>query len=359
VLADGLGALTGEPGRQAMSQSAQVRGGPRNLPSYQDLLNRTDGQPAGSAWGLFGPADELGLVNLIDEAAVLRGRSAVRSGKVHNLELRLDAFRPSLLPMRTPAVHTVLAPSPYERDDKLDNLFLQSSTQIDGLRHIAHWEHGFYNGIPPERIQDSSGPLGIHRWSEHGIITRGILIDLPAWYAHANVEYHPSAPHPISVDDLRSASEWQGVTFEPGDALLLRTGWLSYAVNAAPEVREQWHTRFANPGLEQSEAMAEWLWDSHIALLASDNATVERYPPLRSSPFVSTDEAEHRNRSYLTGMLHRILIPLFGMVLGELWDLDGLASACAADGIWEFMLSAKPLNLEGGVGSPANAMAVR
>jgi len=342
-----------------MSLEAEVRGAPCILPSYRDLLNRADGQPFGSAWGIFGSADELGLVNLIDEAAVLRGRSAIRSGKVHNLELRLDAFRPALLPMRAPVIHTVLAPSPYERDDKLDNLFLQSSTQIDGLRHISHWEHGFYNGIQPESIQDSSGPLGIHRWSEHGIITRGILLDLPAWYAHANVEYDPSSPHPITADDLRSASEWQGVTFEPGDALLVRTGWLSYALSAAPEVRAQWHVRFTNPGLDQSEAMADWLWDSHVALVASDNATVERYPPLHGSPFVSSDEAERRNRSYLTGMIHRIWIPLLGMALGKLWDLDGLASACTADGVWEFMLSAKPLNVEGGVGSPASAVAIR
>lgn len=37
----------------------------------------------------------------------------------------------------------------------------------------------------------------------------------------------------------------------------------------------------------------------------------------------------------------------------------GNLQACAADGKYEFLLTAKPLNLVGGVGSPANAMAVK
>jgi hypothetical protein len=58
-------------------------------------------------------------------------------------------------------------------------------------------------------------------------------------------------------------------------------------------------------------------------------------------------------------MLHWPLIALLGMHLGELWRLDELADECAADGRYEFMLVAKPLNLLGGFGSPANAVAIR
>jgi hypothetical protein len=53
------------------------------------------------------------------------------------------------------------------------------------------------------------------------------------------------------------------------------------------------------------------------------------------------------------------LIPLLGMPIGEMWYLEALAEDCAADGVYEFMLTSAPLNLLGGVGSPANAIAIK
>ena len=47
------------------------------------------------------------------------------------------------------------------------------------------------------------------------------------------------------------------------------------------------------------------------------------------------------------------------MALGELWQTEDLAADCAADGVYEFLLVCKPLNLVGGVGSPANALAIK
>jgi hypothetical protein len=57
-------------------------------------------------------------------------------------------------------------------------------------------------------------------------------------------------------------------------------------------------------------------------------------------------------------MLHRILIPLLGLTIGELWDLDALAEACHERGSFEMLITAEPLHVRGGVGSPANALAV-
>jgi hypothetical protein len=58
-------------------------------------------------------------------------------------------------------------------------------------------------------------------------------------------------------------------------------------------------------------------------------------------------------------MMHQQLIALLGMAIGELWRLDELAEDCARDGIYEFLVVSKPLNLVGGVGSPANAVAIK
>ena len=57
--------------------------------------------------------------------------------------------------------------------------------------------------------------------------------------------------------------------------------------------------------------------------------------------------------------LHQVVIPNLGLILGEMWDLDGLAEACAADGRYDFLLTAAPLPITGAVGSPVNPIAVR
>ncbi|MEO5902224.1 MAG: cyclase family protein, partial [Ilumatobacteraceae bacterium] len=59
------------------------------------------------------------------------------------------------------------------------------------------------------------------------------------------------------------------------------------------------------------------------------------------------------------GSLHRRLLPTLGTTLGEMFDLDRLATACRADGRWTFFFVAAPLHLPGGLGSPGNAVAIR
>lgn len=59
------------------------------------------------------------------------------------------------------------------------------------------------------------------------------------------------------------------------------------------------------------------------------------------------------------GMVHQELIARLGMPLGELWNLHDHAQASRADGRWSSLVVVKPLHLTGGVGSPANATALR
>jgi hypothetical protein len=94
-------------------------------------------------------------------------------------------------------------------------------------------------------------------------------------------------------------------------------------------------------------------------MVASDNARVEANPVNPDSGFVVPGEEVPARGPSHNGMLHRPLIALLGLLLGECWKLDELAEACPADGKYEFLLTAKPLNLIGGVGSPANALAVK
>jgi hypothetical protein len=47
------------------------------------------------------------------------------------------------------------------------------------------------------------------------------------------------------------------------------------------------------------------------------------------------------------------------MALGELFDLDRLARAVRSDGRAAFLFVSVPMNLPGGIASPANAVAIR
>jgi hypothetical protein len=47
------------------------------------------------------------------------------------------------------------------------------------------------------------------------------------------------------------------------------------------------------------------------------------------------------------------------MPLGELWRLGALAADCAADGIHTMLLVSAPLNVPGGAGTPASALALK
>jgi hypothetical protein len=91
--------------------------------------------------------------------------------------------------------------------------------------------------------------------------------------------------------------------------------------------------------------MAAYLWDTHAAAIASDTFGVEVWPADRNS--------------HPMGFLHHMLIGQFGMALGELWWLRDLAGDCAADGVYECFLASAPLNMPGGIGSTANALAIK
>jgi hypothetical protein len=49
---------------------------------------------------------------------------------------------------------------------------------------------------------------------------------------------------------------------------------------------------------------------------------------------------------------------MFGLNIGELWDLEALSKTCAGKKKYSFLLTSCPLNVPGSVGSPPNALAI-
>ena len=320
--------------------------------SYQDLLRRP-GRLRGTAWGVYGDDDQLGSLNHLTEERVRRAARLVRLGRRFTLNLSMAEFDPPLISHRGQLHHEVFGLNDFHRDDRLDNFFPQASTQIDSLRHFAHPDVGFYNGFPGERLIAGTRELGIQNVAEAGIAGRGVLLDVARYLAANGSPIDQHLNQQISAEDLDATAQSQGVALEPGDILLLRFGWVNHYVRMGHPYEGR------SCGLAQTESTAAWLWDHQISLVAADNIALEAWPADQSAlgPVIA-EEQGRLARSTHTGMLHRILIPLLGIHIGELWDLDELAEFCAAQQRYEVFLTAEPLNIPGGVGSPANAIAI-
>jgi kynurenine formamidase len=336
-----------------MSAPVPGSGGTDSFPTYAELRARPE-PLTGTAWGVFGAEDELGTLNHLTPDRVRAAASSIRRGDTFALNLSLTAFDPPLIAHRGSIEHHVFGLNEFHRDERIDSLFTQASTQIDGLRHFAHPDRGFYNGVDGAELVAGTDPLGIQHVAERGIVGRGVLIDVGAYRDAQGRPIDDGRSEQIDVDDLDATLAWQGVTLEPGDIALIRFGWLDRMRRTPREAGAP----LTSAGLAHTERTAAWLWDKRIAMVAADNVALEAWP-VRDSEIVT--EAEARGTlapSSHTGMLHRILIPLLGITIGELWDLDALAAACHRERRYDVFLVAEPLNIRGGVGSPANAVAI-
>lgn len=314
------------------------------LPRFFELPVRP-GAPPGSSWGVFGDDDEIGTLNFIGPEHVAAAAQLVRQGKVFSVNLDLELPNPPLFG-RKPIRHTL-----FEKyggtalDDYIDDLYPQASTQWDGLRHFGDPDYGFYNGAQrTELTARGAGRLGMQNWARRGIAARGILLDVARALAGEGGALDPLDFFPIGPELLADTAKQEGVELRAGDILLVRTGWLEAYEQLDRRSREDLAGlgRPGAPGLYGGDVPA-FLWDNRIAAIAADNPALEATRPGDTSPL----------------SLHVALIARLGMPLGELWRLGPLAADCAADGVYETLLVSAPLNVLGGAGSPANALALK
>lgn len=315
---------------------ASINGAGPTAPSYADLP-LVEGTDLRHAWDVFGRGDSMGTLNHQTDEARRAGMACARTGRTVALTLPLD--RPYAPPFgRDPLVHTRYQANGFSWGDRIDHLDLQGSSQWDGLLHVLHRDVGFYGG---HRGDPGEAPhLGIDAWARTGIIGRGVLLDVGA-YLKERGEVDPLQGRAVSADELAEVARLQGVELRDGDVLCVRFGWHEAFAALDPEDGVRLMGRPTTTGLGAGPETAAFLWDHRVAALVSDNPTVEVQP--------GDPEA---------GFLHHRLITMMGMPLGELFELDELAQACREAGTWDFLFVAVPLNLPGGVGSPANAIAV-
>jgi kynurenine formamidase len=346
-----------------------------------DRTRRWNRRPEDSNWGDFGPDDQLGRLNLLTPEKVLQGIREVREGRVFCLSLPLDcpggtALNPRRQPPRIEPTRRGDRPNmtyPLSRDnpqwldvvcDDTVHLALQYSTQWDSLAHMGQWfdlmgegepEMVFYNGF--RAGEDIVGPvdyrggyeravdrpsgayrLGIENMAATGVQGRGVMIDLKRHFGTRKIA--------IGYAELSEAMDAQGVDVEPGDMVCLRTGTDEALIEMAgvPDMTRLDHCFAALDG--RDEKLREWIIESGVTALISDNAAVEMLP---ARPAAGDRYASHP--------LHDLCLFRLGVYLGELWHLSELADWLHANERSRFLLTAPPLRLPGAVGSPVTPVA--
>ena len=296
--------------------------GPHNQAEFNALFEEVKN------WGRWGPDDELGTANLITN------------------QKRRQALA---LPTRGVTVSLSHNPMPNEAPDNPDSAFnhtmaetLRSDTiefsyhgygvsHIDALCHFLH--NGLmYNGVPADAssVEGGCSKLGIQNL-KNGILTRGVLLDIPRLKGVPYLE--PGTA--IYTEDIEAWLDHVGLTVSPGDVLFLRTGRWARRAELGP-----WQLSGNSAGVHAS--VIRWIKEQDVALFGSDAAT----------------DVQPSGVDGVALPMHTLLIAALGTNIFDNLDLELLAETAAAENRWSFMLSAGPIPVAGGTGSPLNVMAV-
>lgn len=335
-------------------------------------------RPEGSNWGDFGPDDQIGRLNLITPERRRAAAAEVQEGIAFCLSLPLDCPAIPVNPRRFPPEFSYSMRGedpafnfPYGKmfpgvkdavcDDRV-LLTLQYSTQWDALCHMGFLYDGketgeeevtYYNGFrahdhvrgPVDYLHDSAakeGPygakkLGIQSYAETGLQGRGVMVD---FFSHVGLEATP-----IGYDRLMRIFEADKVEIEPGDIMCMRTGFDRALLRQYADTSAEFDPHSVS-GLDGfDEKLLQWIEDSGVAALVSDNEAVEMMPDFK------------RTTEYGSAVpLHNKCLFRLGIPLGEMFLLSDLADWLRENGRNRFLFTAPPLRLPGAAGSPVTGV---
>ncbi|MCH2345895.1 MAG: cyclase family protein [Pseudomonadales bacterium] len=278
-----------------------------------------------SNWGRWGRGDQLGALNLITPAKRVEAAKLVKTGVsvslAHNYSVNPDLGLPPPFDQEISMLNT---PGEYVMERVSFSYHGGIHSHLDALCHVL-WQGEMYNGFSKNDVnEDGCQKLGIANVKQ-GILTRGILMDIPRL---KGVDYLPPGTA-VYIEDLEAWEEQTGVRVSPGDVIFVRTGRWATPGSAGP----------GSAGLHAS--VAPWLRERDVAIVGGDYAN-DAIPSGVQGVFLP---------------IHQLAIVAMGVRLFDNLDLEALAEEAVRQGRWEFMLSASPIPVEGGVGSPMNPIA--
>jgi kynurenine formamidase len=294
---------------------------PRNAEEFDALFQQVKN------WGRWGPVDERGASNLVTDAKRRQAASLVRAGLT--VSLAHNPITAAAEDTASPFEHTMNRG--FTSDTYRVSYHGYAHSHLDALCHILYKDQT-YNGYARADVNTDKGctRLSIETLKQ-GIITRGVLLDIPRLKGVPYLE--PGAP--VYQEDVEAWEKAAGLRVEPGDAVLLRTGrW------ARREQAGAWPVGQSAAGFHAS--IATWLRTRDVAFVGSDAASE-----------VMPSGVEGVNLP-----VHTLMITALGIHILDNQDLERLAETAARLKRWEFELVINPLPVTGGTGSPLNTLAV-
>ena len=285
-----------------------------------------------SNWGRWGQQDEVGALNLITPEKRRQAAALVREGA--SISLARDAIK--IKTDNSPPFEHKMSGTGLraEADSSSDIYSVQyhgyTQTHLDALCHLFY-KGKMYNGFSQREVTEKgAAKLSVIK-VKNGIFTRGVLMDLPRLWGVKYLEGGKA----IYPEDLDAWEKKTGLKVGSGDAILIRTGrW-------ARRVAEgEWNVEANSAGLHAS--CLPWLKKRDVAILGSDLAT-DVMP------------------SGIDGFklpVHWVAVIAMGVPILDNCDLEAVGEAAAARKRWEFLLTAAPLAVDGGTGSPINPTAI-
>ncbi|HSF06989.1 MAG TPA: cyclase family protein [Methylomirabilota bacterium] len=288
-----------------------------------------ESQRCPSKWGA---GDERGSANHMKPATVLRATQLIKTGEVIELGHVLAADMP-FFGTRRFDVHTkrTFINQPSNRRGSNEEILIsemgQVGTQLDGFTHQTH-ENSLYNCFKVDELSSRGGftKLGIEKVG--ALITRGVLIDVAGLKGVDMLGDN----YEITVQDLEQALQKQNMKLQPGDAVIINTGW--------GKLWGKDNARYVKTCPGVGVKAAEWLVKQDPMLVGSDNWPVEVAP--------NPDK-----EISLPG--HQIFLVVNGIHLLENMKLDELA----AKRVYQFAFMMQPLKMKGFSGSTVAPIAVR
>lgn len=286
-----------------------------------------------SNWGRWGEKDQLGALNLITPQKRMEAAKLVRLGV--SVSLARDVEKEDALDNPSPFRHEMLkwgrgTDGQWASDNYSVNYHGFAHTHMDSLCHLFH-NGTIYNGFSRQKIGPDGAEVMDIRNVRTGIFTRGILFDIPLLKGVRFLE--PGTP--IYPEDLDAWEKRANVRVQSGDVIFIRTGrWERRKVGGPWSVDKD-----GAAGLHAS--CAKWLKQRDIAMLGSDAASDVIPSGIEGVDFP----------------IHLLTLHAMGVHIFDNCDLQDVSQKAQEVERWEFLLTASPLPVKGGTGSPLNPIA--
>lgn len=278
----------------------------------------------------WGADDQRGSGNHMGPASVIRATELIRQGEVVELghvlhaDIPLGARNYDLFPKPTAA--NPLSNRRGSNEELVVTELGQVGTQIDGFSHQSIGD-SLYNCVSVAETQTRAGftRLGIENVGT--LMTRGVLLDIAKL---KGVEIL-AEDYEITAEDLQEALANENLTIEPGDAVIVNTGWGRLWTRDVQ--------RFLGPAPGIGVPAAQWLVAQDPMLVGADNQPVEIQP--NPDPQLSLP-------------IHQIMLAVNGIHLLERMNLEDLA----AREVYEFAFVIQPLKIQGATGASVAPVAI-